>query len=224
MAMTPQHTYLVLTKRHGRMRSLLTDKCGCGAGHMPGIHFRSKMSWEASMANPDAVPGLSEKVIYHEAGWPLQNVVLGVSVEDQHWANIRIPALLETPAASRFISAEPLLGPINLRRLEVRNTIIDALGGDVSSAKDGVVYTGTPSVLDQIVVGGESGPGAKPMDPEWARSIVEQCRTAWAVPFVKQLGSHWAKANGAAHSKGGDPEEWPAELRVRQYPKTAVSP
>lgn len=222
MAATPQHTYQILTKRHARMRSLLADRCTCGSGHAPGIHFRSAMSWAASKANTDAVPGLDEHVVYHQAGWPLQNVWLGVSVENQRWANTRIPALLETPAAVRFISAEPLLGPVDFRRLEARGVIMDALGGDVSNPKNGETFTGTPSVLDWIIVGGESGRYARPMDVEWARSIVEQCQPWYeARAFVKQLGSVWATANGSADRKGGDMDEWPAELRVRDYPQTA---
>ncbi|MFE6903838.1 DUF5131 family protein [Streptomyces sp. NPDC057717] len=116
MALTPQHTYQILTKRHGRMRSLLNDNCGCGNGHVPGVHFRSAMAWAVSMANPDRIPGVpddAEQRVYN-APWPLPNVWLGVSVEDQKRADLRIPALAETPAAVRFLSCEPLLGPVDL--------------------------------------------------------------------------------------------------------------
>lgn len=196
MASTPQHTYQVLTKRHARMRSLLRDECHCGSGHQPSIHLRSAMSWAASKANANGVPGLSERQVYHEAGWPLPNVHVGVSAETQSWARMRIPALLETPAAVRWVSAEPLLSALDLKP-----------------------WLGAPAPgVDWVVVGGESGPGARPVDPEWVRSIVVQCRVAGVPVFVKQLGSVWAKWAGAKHHKGGDPTEWPEDLRVREMP------
>jgi protein gp37 len=123
--------------------------------------------------------------------WPLPNVHLGVSVEDQRWAEDRIPDLLETPAAVRFVSYEPALGPIEPK----------TFGG-----------------VDWIIVGGESGPGARPFDPEWALRVVEHFRGSRTKVFVKQLGSNvlrWARLDDP---KGGDPAEWPAELRVRQFP------
>src|SRR5204863_8812313 len=94
---TPRHTYQILTKRHARMRALVADpafrRCvGLAAGRAPG------------------------QPIGQDEPWPLPNVWLGVSVENQKWADIRIPALLGTPAAVRFLSAEPLLGPIDLTR------------------------------------------------------------------------------------------------------------
>ncbi|ACU71950.1 Gp37Gp68 family protein [Catenulispora acidiphila DSM 44928] len=202
MAKTPQHVYQVLSKRHGRMRSLLRD---------------------GGQALLEATNDEDTASALYDAPWPLPNVWLGVSTEDQHTANLRIPALLETPAAIRFISAEPLLGPIDLQHLEARGVIMDALGGDVSFPGTGEIFTGTPSILDWIIAGGESGPGARPMDPAWVASIVEQCRPGVNHAFVKQLGSVWAKANGAADRKGGDLEEWPAELRVRQFPQAEMA-
>jgi protein gp37 len=93
---------------------------------------------------------------------PLENVWLGVSVENQRFADERIPLLLETPAAVRFISAEPLLGPIR---------------------------TLATSSLDWVIVGGESGPNARPMHPEWALSLRDQCASAGVPFFFKQWGS-----------------------------------
>lgn len=207
MALTPQHSFQVLTKRHGRMRSLLRSESFVlqvqAAAH--------RIKWESDSAELQSWQ------------WPLPSVWLGVSTEDQRTAELRIPALLETPAAVRFISAEPLLGPIDLQHLKARGVIMDALGGDVSLPSTGEIFTGTPSILDWIIVGGESGFGARPMDPAWAASIVEQCRRGVNHVFVKQLGSVWAKTSSAADRKGGDPEEWPAELRVRRYPRMAVA-
>lgn len=172
MAATPQHTYQILTKRPERAERILTDLCRCGAGHAAGVHFRSAMSWAASRANPVRVAGMpddAERQVYHEAGWPLRNVWLGTSVEDQDNADRRLPHLLDTPAAVRWVSAEPLLGPVDL----------------------------TPYLpgLDWVVIGGESGPGARPMEPAWARSLRDQCVSARVPFFFKQWGS-WAP-NGA---------------------------
>ena len=182
MAQTPQHTYQILTKRHARMRSLLTDLCRCGVGHPPGTHFRSSMAWASTSHSPTYVPGLNGRDV-HQA-WPLPNVWLGVSVENQQWADIRVPALLDTPAAVRWISAEPLLGPIDLHN--VRG--IDALWPDWMGGPTG--GTGAPHpLLDWVVVGGESGPGARPMHPAWARALRDQCQKA-DVPFLfKQWGA-----------------------------------
>lgn len=218
MAATPQHTYQILTKRPARMRSLLRDECRCGSGHQPGVHFRSAMSWAVSNANPDGVRGPSERQVYHDAGWPLPNVWLGVSTETQQWAENRIPLLLETPAATRFISAEPLLGEIRLDRLKRRSgSLLDALSGDVKAA-GGEAYASAPSALDWVIVGGESGPGARPMDSLWAMDLVIQCSARGVPMFVKQLGSVWARENAAADRKGGDPAEWPKGLRERRFP------
>jgi protein gp37 len=150
----------------------------------------------------------------------IENCWLGVSTEDQRWAEMRIPLLLETPAAVRFISAEPLLGPIDLRNLKAGGgALIDALGGDVKTPQ-GEVYTGTPSVLDWAIIGGESGPNARPMDSLWAMDLVIQCSARSLPMFVKQLGSVWARENGAADRKGGDPAEWPKGLQERHFPRT----
>lgn len=103
--------------------------------------------------------------------WPLPNVWLGVSVEDQKRAGLRIPALIDTPAAVRWLSCEPLLGPIDLDRTD----------------KDALVDGG----IDWVVVGGESGPGARPMHPEWARQLRDRC-TASSVPFFFKQWGEWA--------------------------------
>ncbi|MFF2411807.1 DUF5131 family protein [Streptomyces sp. NPDC058092] len=175
MAATPQHTYQVLTKRHGRMRSLLNDP---QFAHM--AFHRAKM-----YGRPDTAART----------WPLPNVWLGVSVEDQKWADIRIPALMQTPAAVRFLSCEPLLGPVRL-------------------------HPGQGQLPDWVIIGGESGRGARPFDPQWAADLIADAHADGAAPFVKQLGSVWARDNGASDAKGGKPADWPEHLRVREYPGT----
>lgn len=159
MASAPRHTFQVLTKRHGRMRSLLSSE-----------EFRLAVQRRIPHA------GASPYVAAYWKTWPLPNVWLGVSVEDQKRADLRIPALLDTPAAVRWISAEPLLGPVD---------IINGLGDSW--------LTG----IDWIVAGGESGPGSRPMHPDWARSLRDQCEVA-GVPFLfKQWGSHRPSAVGS---------------------------
>jgi protein gp37 len=187
MAATPHRTYQVLTKRHGRMRSLLRDTCRCqgsGVGHVPGVHFRSAMEWAATPHSPTYVPGL-ESGLSHRMRWPLPIVWLGVSVEDQKWADIRIPALLDTPAAVRFLSCEPLLGPVDLRE--------EWLAGPYDCACDDPA--GCRSI-DWVITGGESGPRARPCDPAWVRDLRDQCLTAGTAFFHKQWGGIRPKSGG----------------------------
>jgi protein gp37 len=128
--------------------------------------------------------------------WPLPNVWLGVSVEDQKWADIRIPQLLMTPAAVRFLSCEPLLGPVALTRVAYTDG-----GGthlDVVNGRHGVpdVWAADAKRIDWVIVGGESGPGARPMHPDWARQIRDNCTEA-GVPFhFKQWGGRTPKTGG----------------------------
>jgi len=166
---------------------------------------------------------LSEAVPVRPEAWPLPNVWLGVSVEDQATADERIPVLLDTPAAVRWVSAEPLLVPVDMARW-LRH------GAPVYPSKH--AYRRRER-LDWVVTGGESGPGARPCDVAWIRSIVEQCRAAAIPVFVKQLGArvsgrvnHPDNEGYGVHDvrlddrKGGDPAEWPEDLRVREWPDT----
>ncbi|MGZ3469343.1 MAG: DUF5131 family protein [Actinomycetota bacterium] len=137
-------------------------------------------------------PGVMASHLRRIAPSPLSNVWLGTSVEDQKRARLRVPKLLEVPAAVRFLSCEPLLGNVDLMQWV-----------------DGI---------DWVIVGGESGPGARPMDLLWARSIVHQCAASNVSCFVKQLGSRWARAEHSAASKGGEMHDWPRDLRVRELP------
>jgi protein gp37 len=160
-------------------------------------------------------------------GTPPANVWLGTSVENQKWADQRIPELLKIPAKVRFLSVEPLLGPINTAWFIGRDGWTDGLGVDH---------------VHWVIVGGESGPGARPCNVEWVRAIVRQCRAAGVPCFVKQLGAFVTSDNvnmddwpddtvlaghgegfAAArailnHPKGGDPAEWPDGLLVREFP------
>jgi protein gp37 len=163
MAIAKQHTFQVLTKRHARMRSLLNRP-----------EFRTEVQRAALQRVGDRAPWLVEP------WWPLPNVHLGVSVEDQKWANVRIPALLDTPAAVRWLSCEPLLGPIDLT--EVAPGTVYANRGFNSLAGD--------PRIGWVVCGGESGPGARPMHPDWARSLRDQCVAA-GVPYLFKQWGDW---------------------------------
>ncbi|MBK8810669.1 MAG: DUF5131 family protein [Acidobacteria bacterium] len=151
-------------------------------------------------------------------GYP--NVWLGVSVENQKAADERIPHLLETPAAIRFLSCEPLLEGIDLAK---------ALPGRLNVHWTGHADENPRSEwgIDWVIVGGESGPNARPCHVEWIRSIVSQCRNAGVPAFVKQLGSNCYSdlsddgnesytRRVQVSGKGGNPSYWPYDLRVRE--------
>jgi len=167
MALAPQHTFQLLTKRHARMRSLLSS------ARWPELLTRDPNVWPSDL-DPER---------------PLDNVWLGVSVENQQWADIRIPALLDTPAAIRFLSCEPLLGPIDLTQVlhdyepgSQHPWLRDSFGREsMLRFRD---------ILHWVIVGGESGRGARPMEVEWARALRDQCQAA-GVPFLfKQWGEY----------------------------------
>ena len=156
MSKAPQHTFQILTKRHARMRSILSanwfkvlvdDYRGAAAGDFQ---------------------------------WPLPNVWLGVSVEDQKWADIRIPALLQTPAAVRFLSCEPLLGPVKLAPEWLQADDDTCTCSETAGCRE----------IHWVIVGGESGPKARPMHPDWARSLRDQCEAA-GVPYLFKQWGEW---------------------------------
>jgi protein gp37 len=177
MAARPDVTFMVLTKRHGRIRSLLSSQAFAQAVHL--AHH-----WHGDVPNR----------LRRRFTWPLGNVWLGVSTETQRWADVRIPALLGTPAAVRFASCEPLLAHLDLT-------------GYLTPAEPGTAG------LDWIILGGESGPGARPMDLAWVEELVGQCRAADTPVHVKQLGTRW----GRAHH---DIARFPTPLQIREWPAT----
>jgi protein gp37 len=117
-----------------------------------------------------------------------ENIWLGISSETQATLDERLPSIIRARAQVIFLSIEPILGPITLF---------------------------APDMIDWVIIGGESGPGARPLDLEWVHGILRQCQDANIPAFVKQLGSRW---DGTAHGKGGDPDEWSENLRVRMFP------
>ena len=174
IAACPRHTFQILTKRPGQMPAFfarLEEQAESTRGVFPyegPAWRRAHRLHDATLGNGTALgngadPGTSIAWLAAE-GWPLRNCWLGTSVEDQATADARIPHLLATPAAIRFLSCEPLLGPVDLsEHLE----------------------TGK---LHWVIAGGESGRGYREMKPGWARSLREQCATA-GVPFFLKQGS-----------------------------------
>ena len=227
MAFCGRHTFQVLTKRPDRMRDYLLRRS------------RSSAPWEAAARSlglalryEDAQTGRSFGLI----PWPLPNVVVGTSVEDQERADLRVPALLATPAACRMVSYEPALGPVDWRPWLGARDVVFRAGAVVTGSGEARIVT--PTILPErpalgwLVVGGESGPRARPCDVAWLRQAVRQAQAAGVPVFVKQLGAvvedsgprdtTWAGPDAKRQDrKGGDPAEWPADLRVREWPTLA---
>lgn len=217
MACAGRQRFQVLTKRAKRMAEYMAKRA------------KSAQPWK------DAARTVGYSLEFEGLSlvrWPLPNVWLGVSVEDQATADARIPFLLHTPAAIRFISAEPLLEAVDLMVWENK-------GHDLPS-------------IDWVIGGGESGYGARPCDVAWLRSLRDQCEAAGVAFFCKQLGAWPVKCNlremppsivadffndrgseedlvaigNAAYprvplrdAKGADPSEWPEDLRVQEFPE-----
>ena len=215
------HTYQVLTKRPARMLEAVKGMCRqWGLANLP------------------------------------RHIWLGVSVEDQARADERIPLLLQTPAAVRWISAEPLIGPVDLTAINApgkdecytahhgrgrlnaltgwcyNESLFDGRWEDNLDPSQEGHHGNAPrqrNAIDWVVVGGESGPGARPFAIEWARLLVRQCKAGGVPLFMKQVGADFGHCgpDGVSASiiryplrdrKGGDPAEWPADLRVREFP------
>lgn len=252
MAATPHHTHQVLTKRPER-----------AAKWFEWYAERTKDAAPAGLAVVYASQWLGRSftefmpdLVAQWPCWPLPNVWLGTSVENQRYADERIPHLLRCPAAVRFLSCEPLLGPLDLGRWiaprtfcgcgaehdgdidhpcnecgDPANGLITTWGEEAALAErngrtDGETQGGAP--IGWCIVGGESGRGARDFELAWARSLRDQCEATGTAFFCKQLGRaplrHFADDSGSrrltiTHPKGGDPAEWPEDLRVRQFPE-----
>lgn len=198
MALNPHHIFLVLTKRHGRMRSLLKSD------RFPGLVYVA-INELLAQGNPwgiaDSVVSAALDGFARGSFAVLPNVHLIVSAEDQENALLRIPALLDTPAAIRGVSLEPLLSSIDLTDMDVMGRVsgmyrINALTG--RNTDRGRLCPDVPS-LDWVIVGGESGHRARPMHPGWARSLRDQCQNAGVPLMFKQWGSWRSYLDGADH-------------------------
>jgi protein gp37 len=201
----PQHTYQVLTKRPERMAEYM---------------LRAKRDWE-----------LMWKGLYPD--WPFKNVWLGTTAENQEMADKRIPHLLKCPAAKRFVSCEPMLGPVDLTKIVLKKSDATERGKpDVTFNPligwyDGVLDGRTK--LDWVICGGESGPGARPMHPDWARSLRDQCKAAGVPFFMKQMSVKMCRkcrGDACTHLAGHkhvdiltkNIDMFPEDLRIREYP------
>lgn len=190
----PGHVFQILTKRADRMAEYLsTDR---------------RRAWAYSGAQRGGGEDPDPMFDQIDMGpTVLPHVWLGVSVENQAAADERIPHLLATPAAVRFVSCEPLLGPVDLSMPEFYQD--DRYGPQ--------------RWVDWVIVGGESGPKARPCDVAWIRSIVDQTKAAGVPCFVKQMGADPIMEPGpiswpCEDRSGADPSEWPEDLRVQQMP------
>lgn len=181
MALCPQHTFQVLTKRSERMREYTKQLNDCWYDNEDDFHdrFNRGMLWNEVSINA-----------LDDMAWPLPNVWHGVSVEDQPTADLRIPDLLGTPSTIRFISAEPLLAGVDLNNISVP----DAKGQyqlDALEYIDPEIAKGegwNPNRIDWVIAGGESGPKARPSHPDWFRAFRDQCAAANVPFFFKQWG------------------------------------
>lgn len=189
MALSPQHTFMLLTKRPQKMLEWFNYNACC----------RDRQD-RVSEACCDYFQLDSEADDPTDC-WPLPNVWLGVSAENQETADERIPLLLQTPAAIHFVSVEPMLGPVSLSLTTpegvLYNTLLREGGLGENCSRD------TETRLDGVICGGESGPGARPMHPDWARSLRDQCQAAGVPFFFKQMSR---KA------------EIPSDLMIREFP------
>lgn len=204
MALAPQHTFQVLTKRSARMREYF-DK----------FDVSSRVGLEVIELTGTGLPEPIKDRFRARSFLPLPNVWLGVSVEDQARADERVPDLLATPAAVRWLSCEPLLGPVDLTLDGLVCDDCDHCQLTPQDPETGLwecrrcddTGKGDEWGIDWVVVGGESGPGARPMHSDWARSLRDQCETAGVPFFFKQWGE-WLGCDqfGLALEVGDDPE------------------
>jgi protein gp37 len=152
------------------------------------------------------------------------NVWLGATVVNQEEADRDIPKLLATPAAVRFLSVEPILSDIRLGQFLQRSPSAAFASGRVTPEMPAWTRIGS-TAIDWVIVGGESGPKARPTTIGHIRSVVQQCKSASVPVFVKQLGARPVNREGVphplTHAKGGAIEEWPEDLRVREFPSTS---
>jgi len=239
MAWCSQHTFQILTKRPERMREYSRELAGI------------EPKWRAHrLSSAGGFVGKFKQSTTGDLAWPLPNVWLGVSAEDQQRADERIPILLETSAAVRFISAEPLLGPIDLEAVPLPGAaerwyglrgVAQPTAEKNSEPDDWKYWTRRQSRLDWVIVGGESGPKARSCRVDWIRAIVRQCRAASVPVFVKQLGAKPMDSGRKSglqpgvmldeynvrfqlkDRKGGDIAEFPTSLQLREFPRSAVT-
>ena len=229
-AFTPQHTYQILTKRPERMADLFEQL------------ITPRNYWDLAQVDDffcqANIPERWREQEPLRMAWPLSNIWLGCSVENQATADARIPWLLQTPAAMRFVSYEPALDAIDFHH--IADPAHPGLTFDALSCKGGLAWQEGVG-LDWVIVGGESGPGARAFDLAWARQLVQQCHAANVACFVKQLGARPYDTDRVSHArwigyehtdyvkdvtlrlkdrKGANPAEWESALQVQEMPRS----
>ncbi len=230
MVLAGHHTFQVLTKRIGRARRYLEQ--------VSAERFSMQRWTNAAYAVTEGLSprfcenyALSIPAAFERADWPLKNVWIGYSASDQKTLDAGWADLEQVPAALRWLSLEPLLGAVDLRG---RLPIYGHTGEPCCIEREGLhrmwrsEKVPTPSAIGWVVVGGESGRGARPCDVDQVRDIVRQCRVGDVPVFVKQLGARPVSNEPLAEyvrgtwGKGGAPSLWPEDLRVREMPKVAA--
>ncbi|MFJ9497806.1 phage Gp37/Gp68 family protein [Brevibacillus centrosporus] len=186
MTLAPKHTFQILTKRPERMNEYMNMPDRDEAIGLTAMLLYERFGGKGDcrlaaglIHGPGKVTNLTDVPERLEA-WPLPNVWLGTSVENQQAADERIPFLLETPAAVRFLSCEPLLGPVDLE-FWTQFDHPDNEGYGVEAIKG----------IDWVIAGGESGKNARPMHPDWAEGLMDQCEE-YGVPFFFKQWGEWA--------------------------------
>lgn len=207
VALCPQHTFQFLTKRPARQWDYY---------YLLHLGYREAMIGRAAQLINQKLTG---DPVLEWSGLPLPNMWAGVSAEDQPTWDERVPAILRIPAAFHFVSYEPGLGPIDHTKSKVEgfNPLAAAVHKSLSGEK-------TITHVDWIIIGGESGPGARGFDVDWARNTISQCADWGVACFVKQLGTkpYITREHGMVDlvdRKGGDMDEWPEDLCVREFPE-----
>lgn len=233
MALCPQHTFQLLTKRPVRMFEYFCDYPSvCDGGNVEAeLTSNPDYLWEASelfggiperycdVVGVDETQASSNYMVELDTVpiFPLSNVWLGVSVEnpDYLW---RIEELTKCPAAVHFASLEPLLGGIDVSPYLYHCSVVDMSAQDIVSDGDHTVIQGATVKdwferpgLDWVIVGGESGPGARSMHLQWVRDVRDQCQAAGVSFFMKQLGGH--------PNKRATLEDMPLDLQIREFPE-----
>jgi protein gp37 len=207
VALAPRHTFLVLTKRPKRMRRYFTRFTWQHHTQVLGRAAMSMFGEDAANAAGNALDGVLAEG--RNVGWPMRNLWLGVTAEDQQRADERIPILLKTPASIHFVSVEPMLGPLNITKYLGCSWACPECGAieqhEECHREDDYSYNrclscgytndnyepwGSVDELEWIIAGGETGPGARPMHLEWVRSLREQCQRARVPFFLKQMGEY----------------------------------
>lgn len=200
MAMCPQHTFQIITKRDARMQEYLNQpRLVLLEKWYKAISRQYGLQWELDDSKSNIIRRRIESTFDGiNPTIPLSNVWMGVSVENQKAADSAIPTLINTKAAVRFLSCEPLLE---------KTDITPYLGWRDEQGKP---------LINWVIVGGESGLRARPCNFEWIEDIVNQCHKYNVPVFVKQLGrnSNWK----TKHPQGGDINEFPKQLKVREFP------